>query len=65
MKNRYTDEQIIRFLMQAATGTLIKDLCHKHGFGDGSFYLWRRRFGGMDVSRVGECPPNVIRLMPV
>lgn len=49
MKKRYTDEQIIGFLKQAAAGTPIKDLCRKHGFSDGSFYLWRRRFGGMDV----------------
>lgn len=49
MKKRYTDEQIIGFLKQAAAGTPIKDLCRKHGFSDASFYLWRRRFGGMDV----------------
>ena len=49
MKKRYTDEQIIGFLKQAAAGTQIKELCRKHGFSDASFYLWRRRFGGMDV----------------
>ena len=49
MKKRYTDEQIIGFLKQAAAGTPIKELCRKHGFSDASFYLWRRKFGGMDV----------------
>lgn len=49
MKKRFTDEQIIGFLKQAAAGTPIKDLCRKHGFSDASFYLWRRKFGGMDV----------------
>jgi putative transposase len=49
MKKRYTDEQIIGFLKQAAAGTLVKELCRKHGFSDASFYLWRRKFGGMDV----------------
>ncbi len=49
MKKRHTDEQIIGFLKQAAAGTPIKELCRKHGFSDASFYLWRRRFGGMDV----------------
>jgi putative transposase len=49
MKKRYTDEQIIGFLKQAAEGAPIKELCRKHGFSDASFYLWRRRFGGMDV----------------
>lgn len=49
MKKRYTDEQIIGFLKQVAAGTQIKELCRKHGFSDASFYLWRRKFGGMDV----------------
>ena len=49
MKKRYTDEQIIGFIKQAAVGTPVKELARKHGFSDASFYLWRRRFGGMDV----------------
>ncbi|MGA9828629.1 MAG: IS3 family transposase [Rhodanobacteraceae bacterium] len=49
MKKRYTDEQIIAFLKQAEAGMPIKELCRKHGFSDASFYLWRRRFGGMSV----------------
>lgn len=49
MKKRFTDEQIIGFLKEAAAGTPIKELCRKHGFSDASFYMWRRRFGGMDV----------------
>ena len=28
----------------------MKDLCRKHGFSDASFYLWRAKYGGMDVS---------------
>jgi putative transposase len=49
MKKRFTDEQIIGFLKQAAAGAPIKELCRKHGFSDASFYLWRKRFGGMEV----------------
>ena len=49
MKKRFTDEQIIGFLKQAAAGTPIKELCRKHGFSDASFYLWRRRLGGLEV----------------
>lgn len=49
MKKRYTEEQIIGFLKQAAAGTPVKELCRKHGFSDASFYLGRRKFGGMDV----------------
>ena len=29
---------------------LIKDLCRKHGFSEGSYYLWRSKFGGMNLS---------------
>lgn len=49
MKKRFTEEQIIGFLKQASAGTSIKELCRKHGFSDASFYLWRRKFGGMEV----------------
>ena len=50
MKKRYTEEQIIGFLKEADTGVPLKELCRKHGFSEASFYLWRSKFGGMDVS---------------
>ena len=50
MKKRYSEEQIIGFLKEADSGVSIKDLCRRHGFSEASFYLWRSRYGGMDVS---------------
>ena len=50
MKKRYTEEQIIGFLREADQGVAIKELCRKHGFSEASYYLWRSKFGGMDVS---------------
>ena len=50
MKKRYTEEQIIGFLREADAGVPVKDLCRKHGFSEASYYLWRSKFGGMDVS---------------
>ena len=50
MKKRYTEEQIIGFLREAEKGIALKDLCRKHGFSEASFYLWRSKYGGMDVS---------------
>jgi putative transposase len=50
VKKRYTEEQIIGFLKEAEAGVALKDLCRKHGFSEASFYLWRSKFGGMDVS---------------
>ena len=50
MKKRYSDEQIIGFLKEAESGISVKDLCRRHGFSEASFYSWRSKFGGMDVS---------------
>ena len=50
MKKRYSEEQIIGFLKEADAGVPIKDLCRRHGFSEASYYLWRSKFGGMDVS---------------
>ena len=50
MKKRYSEEQIIGFLKEADAGVPIKELCRRHGFSEASYYLWRSKFGGMDVS---------------
>jgi putative transposase len=50
MKKRFTEEQIIGFLKEAEAGMPVKELCRTHGFSDASFYTWRAKFGGMEVS---------------
>jgi len=50
MKKRFIEEQIIGFLREAEAGLPIKELCRRHGFSDASYYLWRSKFGGMNVS---------------
>ena len=50
MKKRFTEEQIIGFLREADAGVLVADLCRRHGFSAASYYLWRSKFGGMNVS---------------
>jgi len=50
VKKRYTEEQIIGFLQEAEGGLPLKELCRRHGFSEASFYLWRTKFGGMNVS---------------
>lgn len=50
MKKRYTEEQVIGFLREAEAGLPVKELCRLHGFSEASFYLWRSKFGGMNVS---------------
>lgn len=50
MKKRFSEAQIIGFLKEAESGVPVKELCRKYGFSDASFYTWRAKFGGMDVS---------------
>jgi putative transposase len=50
VKKRFSEEQIIGFLREGDKGIAVKELCRKHGFSEASYYLWRSKFGGMDVS---------------
>jgi putative transposase len=50
VKKRFSEEQIIGFLREADKGVAVKELCRKHGFSEASYYLWRSKYGGMDVS---------------
>lgn len=50
MKSRFNEEQIIRVLKEAGTGLPIKELCRKHGISDATFYKWKAKFAGMEVS---------------
>ena len=50
MKKRFSEEQIIGFLKEADAGLPVVELCRKHGFSDASYYKWKAKFGGMEVS---------------
>jgi putative transposase len=52
VKKRFSEEQIVGFLREAERGVAVKDLCRRHGFSEASYYLWRSKFGGMEVSDV-------------
>ena len=47
---RFTEEQIIGILKQAQSSMKIVDLCRLHGISDATFYNWRTKYGGMEVS---------------
>ena len=51
-QKRYSEEQIIQILKEAEAGLPVADVCRKHGVSDASFYTWRRKYGGMNVSEV-------------
>ena len=47
---RFSEEQIIGILKQAQAGMKIVDLCRQYGISDATFYNWRSKYGGMEVS---------------
>jgi len=47
---RFSEEQIIGVLKEAETGLPISDVLRKHGISQGTFYRWKAKFGGMEVS---------------
>lgn len=65
MKQRLSKAQISGFLREADAGVAVPELCRRHGFSDASSYLWRRTFGGLEVSdakRVKTLEPENARL---
>jgi putative transposase len=49
-RSRFSEEQIIGILKEHQAGLSAPELCRKHGISDATFYTWRRKFGGMEVS---------------
>ena len=50
MKKRFTEEQIIKVLKEYEAGQPTAELCRRHGVSPATFYKWKAKFGGMDVS---------------
>jgi putative transposase len=53
-KSRYTEERIIGILKQHEAGVKTADLCREHGISAATFYGWKSKFGGMDVSEAAR-----------
>ena len=49
-KGRFSKEQIIKVLKEQQAGIPVVELCRKHGISDATFYTWRTKYGGMEVS---------------
>jgi putative transposase len=52
MKSRFTEEQVIHILKEGDSGMKIGDLCRKHNISNATYYKWKAKFGGMEVSEV-------------
>ena len=49
-RSRFTEEQIIAILREQESGVRTADACRKHGISEATFYKYKAKFGGMDVS---------------
>jgi putative transposase len=49
---RFSEEQIIAILKEAEAGAKVTELCRKHGISDATFYTWRSKYGGLEVSEM-------------
>jgi putative transposase len=50
-KSRFTEEKIFAVLTEQERGTGTAEVCRKHGISPATFYKWKAKFGGMDVSK--------------
>jgi putative transposase len=50
MAKRYTEEQIIAVLKEAEAGVKTAEICRKHGISDATFYKWKAKYAGMEIS---------------
>ena len=49
-KSRFTEEQIVAILNESEAGASTQELCRRHGISTNTFYNWRKKYGGLDVS---------------
>jgi putative transposase len=49
-RSRFSEEQIIGILREQEAGAASTDVCRKHGISSATFYKWKAKFGGLDVS---------------
>lgn len=51
-KSRFTEQQIVSILKQVESGQKVMEVCRQHGISDKTYYAWRSRYAGMQVSQL-------------
>ena len=49
-RSRFTEEQIVGILKEQEAGQRTADVCRRHGISEGTFYKWKAKYGGLEVS---------------
>jgi putative transposase len=53
-KRGHTEEEILRVLREAESGTTVVEICRKHGISQQTFYLWKKKYAGLGLSELRE-----------
>ncbi|EGN75021.1 Transposase [Idiomarina sp. A28L] len=51
-KSRFTETQILKVLKEVESGRQVKDVCREYGIADATYYNWKSKYGGMEVSDI-------------
>lgn len=51
-KSRFTEGQIVRILKEVENGRMVKEVCREYGMSDATYYNWKAKYGGMEVSDI-------------
>jgi putative transposase len=51
-RSRFTESQIVRILKEVEGGRMVRDVCREYGMSDATYYNWKAKYGGMEVSDV-------------
>jgi putative transposase len=53
-KRGHSEEQILRALHQAESGTRISDICREHGISEATYYIWKKKYAGLGLNELRE-----------
>jgi putative transposase len=51
-RSKYSESQIVGILKEADAGMPVKEICRKYGISDATYYTWKKKYGGLEVSEV-------------